>query len=107
MVCQWGMSDRIGPLTFGRGEEHVFLGKRLAQEKTYSEEMGWIIDQEIESIVRGAERRSLELLQENRARLDRLAAALLEREELLGADLDAILWPEGRPSGSDAERGPR
>ncbi|MBI5440691.1 MAG: ATP-dependent zinc metalloprotease FtsH, partial [Deltaproteobacteria bacterium] len=96
MVCQWGMSERIGPLTFSRGEEHVFLGKRLAQEKTYSEEMGWIIDQEIESIVRGAERRSLELLQENRTALDRLASALLDREELLGADLDAILWPEGR-----------
>jgi len=94
MVCQWGMSERIGPVTFSRGEEHVFLGKKLAQEKTYSEEMGWIIDQEIETIVRSAEQRALEMLEANRTSLDRLAQALLEREEIAGEDVDRLLWPE-------------
>ncbi|MBI5014310.1 MAG: ATP-dependent zinc metalloprotease FtsH [Deltaproteobacteria bacterium] len=96
MVCQWGMSEKIGPVTFSRGEEHVFLGKKIAQEKSYSEQMGWIIDQEIEEIVRSCERRSFEVLQKNADALDRLAAALLEREELQGVEIDAILWPEGR-----------
>ncbi len=94
MVCQWGMSERIGPVTFSRGEEHVFLGKKLAQEKTYSEEMGWIIDQEIETIVRAAEQRAVELLEANRESLDRLAEALMEREEIAGDDVDRVLWPE-------------
>lgn len=96
MVCQWGMSERIGPVTFSRGEEHVFLGKRLAQEKTYSEEMGWIIDQEIESIVRSAEDRASALLTEHRDALERLTEALIEREEIAGTDMDAILWPEAK-----------
>ncbi|MDW7712032.1 MAG: ATP-dependent zinc metalloprotease FtsH [Deferrisomatales bacterium] len=94
MVCQWGMSERIGPVTFSRGEEHVFLGKKLAQEKTYSEEMAWIIDQEIESIVRSAEERAAALLTEHRDPLERLTNALLEREEIGGAEIDRILWPE-------------
>jgi cell division protease FtsH len=88
------MSERIGPVTFSRGEEHVFLGKKLAQEKTYSEEMGWIIDQEIETIVRSAEQRAVELLEANRESLDRLAQALMEREEIAGEDVDRLLWPE-------------
>jgi cell division protease FtsH len=96
MVCQWGMSERVGPITFSRGEEHVFLGKKIAQEKTYSEEMGWIIDQEIEKIVRACENRAVDLLRGHRDALDRLAEALIEREELQGADLDAVVWPEGR-----------
>ncbi len=94
MVCQWGMSERIGPVTFSRGEEHVFLGKKLAQEKTYSEEMAWIIDQEIEAIVRSAEERASGILKEHRDALERLTQALLEREEITGDEMDRILWPE-------------
>ncbi len=94
MVCQWGMSEKVGPMTFTRGEEHVFLGKKLAQEKNYSEEMGWIIDQEIEAIVRLCEEKAVEIVRENRDALDRLAEALLAREELTGAEIDRIIWPE-------------
>ncbi|GAB4260371.1 MAG: ATP-dependent zinc metalloprotease FtsH [Deferrisomatales bacterium] len=94
MVCQWGMSDKVGPVTFSRGEEHVFLGKKLAQEKTYSEEMGWIIDQEIEDIVRSCETRAVELVRSHRQALDRLAGALLEHEELVGEDIDRYIWPQ-------------
>ncbi len=94
MVCQWGMSERVGPVTFSRGEEHAFLGKKLAQEKTYSDEMGWIIDQEIESIIRAAEDHALALLKEHRTALERLAEALVEREEITGDQMDQILWPD-------------
>ena len=95
MVCQWGMSDRVGPVTFSRGEEHVFLGKKLAQEKSYSEEMGWIIDQEIEAIIREAEARALEILRTHREALDRLAQSLLEREELTGQEVDELIAGAG------------
>jgi cell division protease FtsH len=91
MVCQWGMSDRIGPVTFSRGEEHPFLGMKLAQEKTFSEEMAWLIDQEIAEIIRGAEATAEELLRTNRDKLDALASALLEEETLDGKRIDEVL----------------
>ena len=70
MVCQWGMSEKIGAMTFSRGEEHPFLGRKLAQEKTFSEEMAWRIDQEIAAIIRDAEKGSDELVSGNRDKLD-------------------------------------
>jgi len=91
MVCQWGMSEKIGAMTFPRGEEHPFLGMKLAEEKTFSEEMAWLIDQEIAALIRGAEGKSLELLTANRGKLDALAAALLEEETLNGERVDEIL----------------
>jgi cell division protease FtsH len=91
MVCQWGMSDKIGAMTFSRGEEHPFLGMKLAEEKTFSEEMAWLIDQEIAALIRGAEGKSLELVSANRPKLDALAAALLEEETLNGQRVDEIL----------------
>jgi hypothetical protein len=65
MVCQWGMSDKIGPIAFNRGEEHPFLGRRLATEKTFSEEMAWLIDQEIEKIVKKGEEVADKLIAEH------------------------------------------
>jgi cell division protease FtsH len=91
MVCQWGMSEKIGAMTFHRGEEHPFLGMRLAEEKTFSEEMAWQIDQEISALIRGAESKALELVSLNRAKLDALATALLEEETLDGARVDEVL----------------
>ncbi|HJV35534.1 ATP-dependent zinc metalloprotease FtsH [Geomonas sp.] len=91
MVCQWGMSEKIGPMTFPRGEEHPFLGMKLAEEKTFSEEMAWLIDQEIASLIRAAEGRAIELVGANRNKLDALAAALLEEETLDGERVDEIL----------------
>lgn len=91
MVCQWGMSDEIGPVTFSRGEEHPFLGMKLAQEKTFSEQMAWLIDQEIAGVIKGAEARADQLLSSNRVKLDALALALLEEETLDGARIDQVL----------------
>lgn len=91
MVCQWGMSDKIGPVTFSRGEEHPFLGMKLAQEKSFSEEMAWQIDQEITVVIKDAEDRAMEILSSNRNLLEALATALLEEETLDSARIDGIL----------------
>lgn len=91
MVCQWGMSEKIGPVTFTRGEEHPFLGRKLAEEKGFSEAMAWKIDQEITAIIRHSEELADRLLSENRSRLDALATALQEEETLDGARVEEIL----------------
>jgi cell division protease FtsH len=91
MVCQWGMSEKIGAMTFSRGEEHPFLGRKLAEEKTFSEEMAGLIDQEIGAIIRDAENRANELVSANRDKLDALANALIEEETLEGKRVDEIL----------------
>ena len=91
MVCQWGMSERIGPVTFSRGEEHPFLGMKLAQEKTFSEEMAWLIDQEIAAVIKDAEEKAMEILSTNRPKLDALAMALFDEETLDSARIDSIL----------------
>jgi cell division protease FtsH len=91
MVCQWGMSEKVGPVTFTRGEEHPFLGRKLAEEKVFSEAMAWKIDQEITAIIRQGEKDADELLIQNRPRLDALAAALQEEETLDGARVEEIL----------------
>jgi cell division protease FtsH len=91
MVCQWGMSERIGPVTFSRGEEHPFLGMKLAQEKTFSEEMAWLIDQEIAAVIKDAEEKAMEILSSNRPKLDALAKALFDEETLDSARIDSIL----------------
>lgn len=91
MVCQWGMSEKIGAMTFSRGEEHPFLGRKLAEEKTFSEEMAWLIDQEIGEIIKEAEKKAEELVSANRLKLDRLANALIEEETLDGKRVDEIM----------------
>jgi cell division protease FtsH len=94
MVCQWGMSDKVGAMTFSRGEEHPFLGMKLAEEKTFSEAMAWRIDQEIAEFIRKAEQQAEELLSANRAALDLLADALQAEETLDGARVDEIIGVE-------------
>lgn len=93
MVCQWGMSEKIGPVTFTRGAEHPFLGRKLAEEKVFSEEMAWRIDQEISAIIRHQEDVADGLLTANRPQLDALATALQEEETLAGTRVDEILNP--------------
>jgi cell division protease FtsH len=97
MVCQWGMSEKVGPVVFSRGEENPFLGRKLAEEKGFSDEMAWMIDQEITAIIRQGEKLADRLLLANRPRLDALAMALQEEETLDGARVEEILrcTPEG------------
>jgi cell division protease FtsH len=97
MVCEWGMSEALGPLTFGKAEELVFLGREIATQKDYSEETARLIDKEVRGLVEGAYERALQLLTENRDKLELLAAALLEREALDGDQMDRLLRGEDLP----------
>lgn len=91
MVAQWGMSDKIGPINFGRGEEHPFLGRELAQPKRYSERMAWIMDQEIQRMIKDAESKAKEILSANRHVLDKLAGELIKEEVLEKQDIERII----------------
>ncbi|MCX7732237.1 MAG: ATP-dependent zinc metalloprotease FtsH [candidate division WOR-3 bacterium] len=91
MVTEWGMSEKVGPLTFGKGNEEIFLGRELGLHRTFSEETARLIDSEIKRIVDTQAARALQLIQENRDKLDLLAKALLEKEALSGSDVDQIL----------------
>jgi len=91
MVAQWGMSDKVGPLNLGRGEEHPFLGRELAQPKRYSEEMAWLMDQEIRRLLTDAELKAEEILINNKHILDNLAEALIKEEVLERDDVERII----------------
>ncbi|HEY2787639.1 MAG TPA: ATP-dependent zinc metalloprotease FtsH [Fimbriiglobus sp.] len=82
MVTQFGMSDRLGPVSYRVGEDHVFLGKELAESRDFSEGTARIIDEEVQSILAEAESRAGDLLAKHKADLDHLAATLLQHEEL-------------------------
>jgi cell division protease FtsH len=91
MVCEWGMSDRMGPLTFGKGEEHIFLGREVARPKDFSEETAVLIDSEIKRIVVESAARARHMIETNLEKLHALARALLERESLDGEEIARIL----------------
>ncbi len=91
MVAQWGMSDKVGPLNLGRGEEHPFLGRELALPKRYSEEMAWLMDQEIRKLITDAELKAEEILINNKHILDNLAEALIKEEVLERGDIERIV----------------
>ena len=84
MVCEWGMSDKLGPLTFGKKEEQIFLGRDFSQQSDYSSETAVGIDQEIKRIVTRNYDRAREALEAHRAELDQIAEELLIREVLDG-----------------------
>ncbi|MDI6741023.1 MAG: ATP-dependent zinc metalloprotease FtsH, partial [Candidatus Edwardsbacteria bacterium] len=94
MVCEWGMSDELGPLTFGNKDEEIFLGRDLARIRNYSEQTAQLIDQEIRSLVDGADQKAQALLKKNLNALNQLAAALLERECLDGAEVERVIKGE-------------
>jgi cell division protease FtsH len=91
MVCEFGMSDLMGPLSFGKREEHIFLGREIAQHKDYSEQTAMDIDREIRNIVTSSYERAKSILTENIQALHALAQALLERETIDGSEIDKII----------------
>jgi len=91
MVCEWGMSENMGPLTFGKKEEQIFLGREFAQHKDYSEATAVLIDEEVKRIVTDNYKRARDIITRNKAKLKRLAEKLLEHEVLDGAEIDTIL----------------
>ncbi len=80
MVCRWGMSEKLGPVSFKRGEEHVFLGREIGEGKHFSEHTAMLIDDELRRMIDEGSRRAVEILGENRAMLEKLAEELLEKE---------------------------
>jgi cell division protease FtsH len=91
MVCEWGMSERIGPVHFGSRHEEVFLGRDFLQMKEYSEQIAWEIDQEVKTLVTKAYERAKEILTSYRSVLEKIAKLLLERETISGEEIDQIL----------------
>src|SRR5665648_462694 len=80
MVCNWGMSDELGPVTFGKKDEHIFLGREISQAKDFSEETARVIDHAIKNLVFNSYNQARDLLTTHRAQLEALAQALLEKE---------------------------
>jgi cell division protease FtsH len=91
MVCEWGMSEALGPLAFGQKEEQIFLGREISQHRDYSEKTAQEIDQEIRGIVMSCYERAEQVLKKNIHRLHALAKTLLERESLTGDEIDQII----------------
>jgi cell division protease FtsH len=91
MVCDWGMSENLGPLAFGKKEEQIFLGREISQHRDYSERTAERIDAEVKRLVMHGYETAKRLLQENFETLKQLSENLLERETLTGAEIDAIV----------------
>ncbi|HXG35955.1 MAG TPA: ATP-dependent zinc metalloprotease FtsH, partial [Dehalococcoidia bacterium] len=91
MVTQWGMSERMGPRTFGRKEEMIFLGREISEQRNYSEKVAEEIDDEVRQIIDKAYHTTRKTLTENRAKLDQMVRAILEQETIEGEALAALL----------------
>jgi len=94
MVCEWGMSDKLGPMAYGQKQDEIFLGRELAHRRDYSEKTAEAIDEEVKSFVLEAEQRAEKLLRENIDVLHLLAGTLLEFEVLDGSQLDRLIAGE-------------
>ncbi len=100
MVCEWGMSEKLGPVTFGKKEEEIFLGREIAQHRDFSEKTAQEIDAEVRRIISEAEDKVESLLSGSMDKLHRLAQALLEREILDGEEIDLLLAGKALPKRS-------
>ncbi len=91
MVCEWGMSDRLGPITFGKADAEPFLGRDITRQSTYAESTAQAIDEEVHRIVDTQYKRARALLQDNYVLLERIAVALLEREVLTAVEVHDLI----------------
>jgi cell division protease FtsH len=98
MVCEWGMSDEMGPLTFGKKNEEIFLGREISQHRDYSEHTAQLIDSAVKRIVVEAEEKATRLLRDNLDKLKTIALALLDREILDGHELEQLIDGEDLPA---------
>jgi cell division protease FtsH len=99
MVCEWGMSEKLGPMTFGKKEEEIFLGRDFTQKVDYSESTAIEIDAEVRRIIQESYHRAKELLKSNLRLLHKVAETLLEKEVLDGSEIDAIVRDFGGNGG--------
>ncbi|TMA41773.1 MAG: cell division protein FtsH, partial [Deltaproteobacteria bacterium] len=99
MVCEWGMSEKLGPITYGKKEEEIFLGRDFTQRAEYSEATAVQIDNEVRRVILEAYERAKLLLRRNTEVLHKMAEALLEREVIDGGEIDEILRQYGNQNG--------
>ena len=113
MVCEWGMSTRLGPLAFGKKDEQIFLGREINQSRDYSESTAIAIDEEVRRIVMEGYENAERLLKENLPILTAMAEALLERETLEASDVALLMDSQPLPPiveeapNAEAERAPK
>jgi cell division protease FtsH len=91
MVMEYGMSDQLGPMTFGEREELVFLGRSISEHRNYSESVARTIDAEVREIVRKAHNRALAVMEKHRKALDMLAQQLMQKETLDEEEVETLL----------------
>ncbi len=106
MVCEWGMSEKMGPLTYGAKEEQVFLGKDFSQQKNFSDQTAKLIDQEVKALVMGGYSNAHEILTDNREILEKLALALLDQETLNATEIKDIVNGKEPPADASDEKPP-
>ena len=92
MVCEWGMSEKLGPLTYGQKEEEIFLGREIGVHRDYSEQTAREIDEEVKVMIEKAAAIAEDTIRKNLDKLKSLAATLLEKEILTGEEIDKILF---------------
>jgi cell division protease FtsH len=105
MVCEWGMSEAMGPLAFGTKQEEIFLGREIAQHRDYSENTARDIDAEVKRLVTEATQKAHDILRVNLDKLHTLAKVLLEREILDGEEIDALLNGRAMQPDDEAQNG--
>ncbi len=108
MVTKWGMSERLGPRTFGRREELIFLGREIAEQRNYSEKVAEEIDEEVRRIIDEAYQCAKKVLSENQAKLEQLAKRIMEDETIEGEALEALFKasPDEEPAPAAPEATP-
>jgi cell division protease FtsH len=105
MISQWGMSEKLGPVAFRRGEEHIFLGREMAQQRDFSEHTAQLIDDEVRKLVGELEEKAQEVLSEHREQLETLAEALLQKEILEAEEIQELIDRGSEQSRTAAEAG--
>jgi cell division protease FtsH len=95
MITQFGMSERVGPVAYRVGEEHLFLGKEIQEARDFGEGTANLIDEEVRRVLREADEQAYDLLKTNRHLMERLVEALLQKEELLREEIDELLKGDG------------
>jgi cell division protease FtsH len=99
MVCEWGMSEKMGPLTYGSKEEPVFLGRDTGNNKNFSDETAKLIDQEVKALVMGGYKTAHKIITDHRDSLEKMALALLDRETLNLTEINEIIDGKSSPNG--------
>ena len=105
MVTELGMSERLGLVKLGRKHEEIFLGRDISEDRDYSEEVAYAIDQEVKAIIDSCYAKAKEILTEKRELLDRIASVLLEREVLDGKEFEALMNGEELPPKPERRNG--